>query len=325
MYIYVHVVAKLRILPDFMGYIGKLPAQTDKKENWLGWEPQSVEVGRCFQRNSLRLGELSNLEDFQQQLQQMAAETDFTTAGMRNAARKDDNDSVKAARRSVLECVQRGLMQEPLGRHAAHKLREAKRKRKKKKTNRGLLQLRRGASVKPPRNPLTLWVDGDQTSNRILWREFGQQFGQKQFDDATNCFEAQHERLQLLTSAQRSERLDGRLRQGIDCFDTFSARAEKKLSKASGADLIVSECFKWLPFTAVVWAWKLFDKYFGDPMAAAPASWDTVPHAGLAKRPGADRLDEHRWVSKLPTLFQWYCRTWKHRLRSKTAVAVSRQ
>ena len=95
-------------------------------------------------------------------------------------------------------------------------------------------------------------------------------------------------RAQLLSSATRSERLDGP-REGIDCFDTFNARAQMKTLKARRGDLLVGECFHWLPFTAAIDGWKLFDRSF-DAFAVAPASWNAVPHVGLAKKPGADRL-----------------------------------
>ena len=74
--------------------------------------------------------------------------------------------------------------------------------------------------------------------------------------------------------------------------------------KAGGSDLLVAKCFHWLPFAAVVHVWRLFDGLFRDIFAATPRSWNVVPHIGLAKVPGADRLEEHRWSANLSALFR---------------------
>ena len=72
-----------------------------------------------------------------------------------------------------------------------------------------------------------------------------------------------------------------------------------------------------LPFVVVITAWRLFDTQFGDAAMEYPISWSKIPHVGLPKRPGADKLDEHRWIAKMAAFYRWYAGSWKHRLRSR--------
>ena len=120
-------------------------------------------------------------------------------------------------------------------------------------------------------------VNGVDAEHPLSLLQYGRQFGYDRFHDPENTASMQDGRMQSLVSVQRNERIDGRQKRAIDCFDVFTARAEMKLLKAGGADMLVAECFKTLPFAVTVKAWRLFDKQFGNPTCMTPDSWESMP------------------------------------------------
>ena len=312
------VVACLRSFPAFRANFGDCKVRT-AVQSWVGWWPKTSGDLKLYQQAALGLVETSDLSQFQQRMVDIAGDVNFHTASsLRKIQRTRENHDVKVSRRLVSNCSIHGSASEDGKRSAVHQLRVARRQRCKRKASRNLLQLFKGETVKPPKVPQRLRIGADFSVNREEWRRHGQSCGSNTFGDPNNSLQSQMARMTHLASIQQDHKLDGLRRCGIDCFDTFAARSEMKTMKASGRDPLVGECFRLLPYVAVVKAWRLFDGYFGNFGANSPESWDVVPHAGLRKSLVANSLDQYRWLGKLSSLFRWYCRSWKAKLRDHT-------
>ena len=82
------IVANLECVPATRE-IWKSVAVHERKQTWIGWEPQSVDDGRAFQVQTLQLRDVQNLTFVQNDLECIATSSKFTTAAIRRSSYKN--------------------------------------------------------------------------------------------------------------------------------------------------------------------------------------------------------------------------------------------
>jgi len=175
------------------------------------------------------------------------------------------------------------------------------------------------AAQRAAKRPAAFLVAGAPTVSRRRWQEGALQYCTAKYHDESNTRSAQVARVQTARSVADAATLDGRARKPVRVSEAFQALSRVKSGKAGGADEVVPELLKALPWALRVQVSRWFALRHRGAIEDVP-SWTRLALTAAPKEGGTVGFDKVRWLACTPVTQKWYLRCPVARMQAKLAT-----